>query len=85
MYRHTRGRIPIIGCGGVASGADAYAKIRAGAQLVQLYSALVYRGPGLVQTIKNELAELLRTDGFQCVADAVGADHRPPVAPASSR
>jgi dihydroorotate dehydrogenase len=74
MYRYTKGRIPIIGCGGVASGADAYAKIRAGANLVQLYSALVYRGPGLVRTIKDELAALLTADGFASVADAVGID-----------
>jgi dihydroorotate dehydrogenase len=72
MYRFTGGRIPIVGCGGVASGADAYAKIRAGASLVQLYSALVFQGPGLVGRIKRELAELLRQDGFNSVADAVG-------------
>ena len=60
MYRLTQGRIPIIGCGGIASGADAYAKIRAGASLVQLYSALVFHGPGLIGRIKRELAALLR-------------------------
>ncbi len=76
MYRHTGGRIPIIGCGGVESGADAYAKIRAGASLVQLYSALVYHGPALVQKIKAELARLPQADGYAKVADAVGADHR---------
>jgi dihydroorotate dehydrogenase len=76
MYRFTEGRIPIVGCGGVASGADAYAKIRAGASLVQLYSALVFHGPGLVGRIKSELAALLRRDGFSSVADAVGADQR---------
>jgi dihydroorotate dehydrogenase len=76
MYRHTQGRIPIVGCGGVASGADAYAKIRAGAQLVQLYSALVYRGPGLVRAIKDELAALLAADGYASVVEAVGVDHR---------
>jgi len=76
MYRLTNGRIPIIGCGGVASGADAYAKIRAGASLVQLYSALVFHGPGLVNRVKRELAALLRSDGFRNVAEAVGADHR---------
>jgi dihydroorotate dehydrogenase len=76
MYRFTAGRIPIIGCGGIASGADAYAKIRAGASLVQLYSALVFQGPGLVSRIKSELAGLLRRDGFSSVADAVGADQR---------
>ncbi len=75
-YRFTEGRIPIIGCGGIASGADAYAKIRAGACLVQLYSALVFHGPGLVGQIKSELAALLRRDGFASVAEAVGADHK---------
>lgn len=74
MYRYTKGRIPIIGCGGIASGADAYAKIRAGANLVQLYSALVYRGPGLIRTIKEELAALLTADGFDSVSEAVGID-----------
>ena len=76
MYRFTQGRIPIIGCGGIASGADAYAKIRAGASLVQLYSALVFHGPGLVGRIKRELAALIRRDGFASVRDAVGADQR---------
>ena len=77
MYRLTGGKIPLIGCGGVASGADTYAKIRAGASLVQLYSALVFHGPELVGGIKRELAERLRADGFASVSDAVGADHRP--------
>lgn len=76
MYRCVGGRLPIIGCGGVASGADAYAKIRAGASLVQLYSALVFHGPQLIGRIKRELAGRLRADGFGSVADAVGADHR---------
>lgn len=76
MYRLTNGALPIIGCGGVRSGTDAYAKIRAGASLVQLYSALVYQGPGLVNIIKRQLAELLKADGFTNVAEAVGADHR---------
>jgi dihydroorotate dehydrogenase len=78
MFRLTGGRLPIIGCGGIASGADAYAKIRAGASLVQLYSALVFHGPGLVTVIKCDLAQLLRADGFRSVAEAVGADHRKP-------
>lgn len=76
MYRLTNGALPIIGCGGVRSGNDAYAKIRAGASLVQLYSALVYQGPGLVNIIKRQLAESLKADGFANVAEAVGADHR---------
>jgi len=76
FYRLTEGRLPLIGVGGVASGADAYAKIRAGASLVQLYTALVYHGPGLVGAIKRDLAALLRRDGFTSVAEATGADHR---------
>lgn len=76
VYKLTEGRIPLIGVGGVASGADAYAKIRAGASLVQLYSALVFEGPALVNRIKRELAQCLKRDGFASVTDAVGADHR---------
>jgi len=66
------GRFPLIGVGGIASGADAYAKIRAGARAVQLYSALVFAGPGLVLEIRRDLAARLKTDGFASVADAVG-------------
>jgi dihydroorotate dehydrogenase len=76
MYRLTEGRIPLVGCGGVGSGEDAYAKIRAGASLVQLYTALVYEGPGLVGRVKSGLARCMRADGFTRIADAVGADHR---------
>src|SRR5476649_215614 len=67
-------QFPLIGCGGVASGADAYAKIRAGATLVQLYSALVYDGPPLVRRIKDGLAALLKRDGFSSLSQAIGAD-----------
>ncbi|HTI85193.1 MAG TPA: quinone-dependent dihydroorotate dehydrogenase [Alphaproteobacteria bacterium] len=76
MYRLTKGKVPLIGCGGIASGADAYAKIRAGASLVQLYSMLVFHGPELAVRIKRDLAERLRADGFASVCDAVGADYR---------
>lgn len=72
--RAVQGRLKLIGCGGVATGADAYAKIRAGATLVQLYTALVFEGPGLVRTIKAELAALLKQDGFSSLSQAVGAD-----------
>ncbi len=58
-------------------GEDAYAKIRAGASLVELYTALAYEGPALVPRIKAQLAECLARDGYKSVADAVGADHRP--------
>lgn len=78
LYKLTGGALPLVGVGGVASGTDAYAKIRAGASLVQLYTALVYEGPGLVGAIKRDLAALLRRDGFSSVAAAIGADHRPP-------
>lgn len=67
-------QFPLVGCGGVGSGADAYAKIRAGATLVQLYSAMVYEGPPLIRRVKDELAVLLQRDGFASVAQAVGAD-----------
>lgn len=76
MWRLTEGRIPLIGCGGIASGADAYAKIRAGASLVQVYTALVYAGPGLVGRIKRDLAALLKAHGFSSVSAAVAADAR---------
>src|SRR3954453_13764862 len=76
MYRLTHGRLPLIGVGGVAGADDAYAKMRAGASLVQLYTALVFKGAGLLGRIKSGLAERLRRDGFASVGDAVGADHR---------
>lgn len=76
MYTLTKGSVPIVGVGGVSTGEDAYRKIRAGASLVQLYSALVFDGPPVVRTVKTQLAELLRKDGYTRVADAVGAQHR---------
>ncbi|RAK59956.1 dihydroorotate dehydrogenase (quinone) [Phenylobacterium hankyongense] len=67
------GRLALVGVGGIASGADAYEKIRAGACAVQLYSALVFEGPGLVTRIKRDLAARLRADGFASVQAATGA------------
>jgi dihydroorotate dehydrogenase len=67
------GRFQLVGVGGVATGADAYAKIRAGACAVQLYSALVFEGPGLVSRIKRDLAQRLHADGFRSVSEAIGA------------
>ena len=67
-------QFPLIGCGGISSGADAYAKIRAGATLVQLYSAMVFEGPPLVRRIKDELEALLIRDGLSSVSQAIGAD-----------
>jgi len=65
------GRLPLIGVGGIASGEDAYARIRAGASAVQLYSALIYEGPGLVGRIKRDLAQRLRADGFSSISEAI--------------
>jgi len=66
--------LPMIGVGGVDSAETAYAKIRAGANAIQLYTALVYQGPGLALRIRDGLADLLKADGFERLADAVGAD-----------
>jgi len=72
MRDATGGALPLIGVGGVASGAQAYAKLAAGASAVQLYTGLIFEGPGLVTRIKAELATLLRRDGFASVAAAIG-------------
>ena len=71
--RATGGALPLIAAGGIETAADAYARIRAGASLVQLYSALVYAGPGLARTIAKDLRVLLRREGFRTVAEAVGS------------
>ena len=76
FYRLTKGQIPLIGVGGVSGGADAYAKIRAGASLVQIYTALVFQGPALVGTILNDLERLLAKDGYTHISQAIGADHK---------
>lgn len=76
MFILTRGKIPLIGCGGVFSGEDAYKKVRAGATLVQLYTGFAYGGPALIPRIKAELAECLERDGFKSISEAVGADYR---------
>lgn len=73
IRRRTGGRMPIIGVGGVFSAADAYRLICAGATLVELYTGLVYEGPGLVERIKQGLAELLQRDGLSSIAEAVGS------------
>jgi len=76
LYQLVGRDIPLIGVGGIATGVDAYARIRAGASLVQVYSALVFEGPYLAARIAAELADLLERDGFTSVGAAVGADHR---------
>jgi dihydroorotate dehydrogenase len=74
LRRLTKGRIPLVGVGGIFTAEDAYAMIRAGANAVQLYTGLIYRGPGLVKDIKQGLVRLLERDGFSNIAQAVGAD-----------
>ena len=72
MHTRLENRITLVGVGGISSGAEAYEKIRAGATLVQLYSALALNGPGLVARLKNELAACLRRDGFSSLSQAIG-------------
>jgi len=74
MYQLTHGSIPIIGVGGVGSGRDAYDKLKAGASLVQIYSMMVYEGPGVVSRVRKELGEILVENGYKSVEDVVGAD-----------
>jgi len=74
LYEKTAGALPIIGVGGIASAEAAYAKIRAGASLVQLYTGLVYEGPGVVRQIKKGLVQRLQQDGFTNIREAVGQD-----------
>ncbi|MBH5321448.1 quinone-dependent dihydroorotate dehydrogenase [Aurantiacibacter sediminis] len=70
----TGGGIPLIGVGGIATAEDAWERIRAGASLVQLYSAIVYRGPGIAKDICTGLEKLMRRDGFATIAEAVGSE-----------
>ena len=74
--RATGGAIPLIAAGGIASATDAYARIRAGASLIQIYSAMVYHGPGLARSISSGLKTLLLRDGFTNVSQAIGVDAR---------
>lgn len=72
LYRQTRGRLPIIGVGGISDAADAWEKIMAGASLVQVYSGLVYQGPTLARDIVLGLQEKLAESGFKSLTEAVG-------------
>jgi dihydroorotate dehydrogenase (fumarate)/dihydroorotate dehydrogenase len=79
-YRHIdRKRLALVGCGGIRSAADAYRTIRLGASLVQVYTALVYQGPGIVREIKRGLVRLLARDGIAHVGEVVGVDNAAPV------
>jgi len=72
IYRVTRGRLPVIGSGGIFTAEDAYEKITAGATAVQIYTGFVYEGPGAVRRINRGLLRLLQRDGFKALSEAVG-------------
>lgn len=76
MYRLTKGDIPLVGVGGISNAEHAYKKIKAGASLVQLYTALIYHGPALANQIAIGLDELLKKDGFSNVTEAIGSNHK---------
>ena len=76
LFRFTRGRVPIIGVGGIFDARDAYEKIKAGAALVELYTGFVYGGPGTPRRILGGLRDLMARDGFTNIAQAIGAEHR---------
>lgn len=70
----TGAALPLVGVGGITTAEDAWARIRAGASLVQLYSAMVYEGPGIARTICKGLERLMKRDGFASIAEAVGTE-----------
>ena len=74
LYRHTQGRLPLIGVGGISTAEDAYARIRAGASLVQFYSGMVYEGPYLARRINEGLIRLMERDGVAHLTDLIGVD-----------
>jgi dihydroorotate dehydrogenase len=74
FYKQLNGKIPIIGVGGIISGKTAYEKITAGASLLQLYTSLIYKGPLIVKNIKKELIQILKSDGFNNIKEAIGKD-----------
>ena len=76
LYREIGAKIPIIGVGGIFTAEDAYAKIKAGASAVQIYTGLIYQGPGLVRELKKGLVRLLRQDGLPNITAAIGLDEK---------
>lgn len=76
IYKLTEGKLPIIGCGGVFTGQDAYDKICAGASLIQIYTSMIYHGPAVTKNMAKELLQLLRRDGHSHIQDAVGTSVR---------
>jgi len=74
VYRRTQGKLPIIGVGGIMNADDALGHIKAGASLVELYTGLIYEGPGLIASMKKSLANLLMREGFRSISEAVGSN-----------
>ena len=72
FYKETKKKIKIIGVGGIDSGSSAFEKITAGADLIQLYTGMVYKGPGIVKEIKKELISILKNEKIKKISDAVG-------------
>ncbi len=72
MYVLTNGQIPLVGVGGISNGSQCYEKIKSGASLVQIYTALIYSGPNLIHQLKNELIDLIKTDGYKNISEVVG-------------
>jgi len=72
FYKSNNGNLPIIGVGGIDSGKSAFEKITAGASAVQLYTGMVYKGPGIVKDIKKELIEILKKEKIKSIQEAVG-------------
>lgn len=76
MYKLTKGQVPLIGVGGISNGKDAYARLKAGASLVQVYSGVTYEGIGIATRMHAELLELMKQDGYTKISQVIGADHR---------
>ena len=76
FYRDLKGKVPIIGVGGIDSGASAFEKIAAGASAVQLYTGLIYKGPTVIKEIKRELIDILKNKGFKNIDEAIGCDFK---------
>ena len=76
IYQEVGDKVPVIGVGGIFTGEDAYQKIRAGASLVQVYTGMIYQGPGIAKQINKKLLELMSKDGFTHISQAVGVDAR---------
>jgi dihydroorotate dehydrogenase len=72
LYGLTRGRIPLIGVGGIFTAEDAWQKIRAGASLLQLYTGFIYQGPAIARDINEGLTSILTSEGFKSLDDAIG-------------